>query len=86
MLALLLISNKPTRSIGLLQTFFMFFRGAYLNGHQYDFMSLVAGLGSLASLVCLKPELIELAEKLEEWSEKLASEAKEKVTKKTKEE
>jgi hypothetical protein len=91
MIALLLIANKPTRSIGLLQIFFLYFRGAYLIGHEYDFNSLVVGLGSLASLVCLKPELEKLAEKLEALAEKLEaekqeSEAKEKDTKKTKKE
>jgi hypothetical protein len=91
MIALLLIANKPTRSMGLLQIFLMYFRGAYLNGHEYDFKSLVVGLGSLASLVCLKPELEELAEKLDAFAgkleaEKLEFEAKEQDTKKTKKE
>lgn len=91
MMALLLIVNKRTRSMGLLQIFCMYFRGAYLIGHEYDFKSLVVGLGSLASLVCLKPELDKLAEKLEALAEKLEaekreSEAKEHDTKKTKKE
>lgn len=85
----MLIFNKRTRSIGLLQILFMYFRGAYLIGHKYDFKSLVSGLGSLASLVCLKPELEKLAEKLEALAEKLEAErleteAKEQDTKKTK--